>query len=84
MILELFYYNRSYTKLKNNFYLNREDNNLTIYFLSKDKLIKDESQLANLNDVVAIDKKIRTLIVNHNDTKLRNDVDGNEYKEVVK
>ena len=55
-------------------YLNTETNNLTIDLLSKDKLIKDEAKLANLNDAVAIDKMITTPIVDDNhffDYKLR-------------
>ena len=71
---------------RTNFYLNTEADNLTLDLLSKDTLIKDEAQLANLNDAVAIDKMITTPIVDDNhffDDKLRDDIDGNDYKEVV-
>ena len=52
----------------------------------KEEIIKDEAQLAKLEDEVAIDKLITTPVVEDDhffNTKLKDEISGNDYKEVV-
>ena len=71
---------------RKNFFLEEIAEKLNNQDLYTDELIKDEEQLANLNDDVAIDKLITTPIVEDDhffNTKLKDEITGNDYKEVV-
>ena len=71
---------------RKNFFLEEIAGKLMHQDLSQDELIKDESELANLNDEDAIDKLITTPIVEDDhffNTKLKDEITGNDYKEVV-
>ena len=71
---------------RTNFYLNTEASKLSKEDISRDSLIQDEVQLSKLNDAIEIDKLITTPIIEENhffNTKLNDDISGNDYKEVV-
>ena len=71
---------------RKNFFLEGIIGKLLNQNLDKDEIIKDEAQLANLNDDVAIDKLITTPVVEDDhffNEKLKDEITGNDYKEVV-
>ena len=72
--------------IKTNYYLSTEANKINKEILNKDILIQDEVQLSQLNDEIQIDKMITTPIIEENhffDEKLLDEIDGNDYKEIV-
>ena len=71
---------------RTNFYLEGISGKLLNQNLNKEEVIKDEAQLANLKDDLAIEKLITTPIVEDNhffNEKLKDEISGNDYKEVV-
>ena len=74
------------TNPRKNFFLGGILGKLLNQDLNKEEVIKDEAQLANLKDDVAIDKLITTPVVDDDhffNEKLKDEISGNDYKEVV-
>ena len=72
--------------VRKNFFLEGFLGKLLNQNLDKEEVIKDEAQLANLKDEVAIDQLITTPVVEDNhffNEKLKDEISGSDYKEVV-
>ena len=72
--------------IRTNFFLDQITGKINEQKLNVDELIKDESQIATINDDVTIDKLITTPIVEEDhffNQKLKDEISGNDYKEVV-
>ena len=74
------------TNPRKNFFLENIMGKLLNQNLNQEEVIKDEAQLAQLKDDVAIDKLITTPVVEDDhffNEKLKDEISGNDYKEVV-
>ena len=72
--------------VRKNFFLEKFLGKLLNQNLDKEEVIKDEAQLANLKDDVAIDQLITTPVVEDDhffNEKLKDEISGSDYKEVV-